>query len=194
MKKLFAIIVLGLLWNNSAFSENPNNYIKTTWSYERIIDRLNIEAYNSHMSKTIIITKIDIWNSTCPTTGTPDRSFNLNSKIKPISRRDLYYKISLPEGTWKCARISKKFETPQITNQFKQPKKTNDKKKKSNFKGFSFFDPTSCGTVYDDTFGNKIASICFKYNERKQRGSYDRAISNCLSYLRARGPHVEGCL
>jgi len=123
MKKLLAIVLITLLWCNIAISADPNNYLKTTWVYESIIDRLTIDAYNSHPRETIIITKIDIWNSTCPTTGSPDKSFKLNAKIKPISSRDLNYKISLPDGIWKCARISKKFETPKVTSEWKQPKK-----------------------------------------------------------------------
>ena len=58
--------------------------------------------------------------------------------------------------------------------------------------GIMFGDPYVIGCIYDlldASFGSKCAqrSIKFYFNERKHRGSYDRAYNNCYSYLRELG-------
>ena len=71
---------------------------------------------------------------------------------------------------------------------------------------FSFFDeddeslsgsdPSSSGCVYNE-FGEKVKCVSFKYNDSKQPGSYAKAQSKCVKYLKKHkkeGHTLEGCV
>lgn len=89
---------------------------------------------------------------------------------------------------------------PKKRKQVNIPKQTKPTSKKKKFKGFSFWDPRLCGTVYETDFGRKLGSACFKFNETKLRGSMGRAERLCMGELRSianergvRNYSIEGC-
>ena len=61
-------------------------------------------------------------------------------------------------------------------------------------------DPFVYGCVYEKTYGSKIKCVEYKYNERKEPGSYDRAFKLCMSSLNQIGRstvkdyEIDGCL
>ena len=89
---------------------------------------------------------------------------------------------------------------PKKRKQVNIPKQTKPTSKKKKFKGFSFWDPTLCGAVYETDFGRKLGSACFKFNETKLRGSMGQAERLCMGELRSianeqgvRNYSLEGC-
>ena len=64
-----------------------------------------------------------------------------------------------------------------------------------NQKGFSGFDPSSSGCVYNE-FGQKVKCASYKYNDSKNSGSYAKAKSKCIKKLKKyvkENYTLEGC-
>ena len=60
----------------------------------------------------------------------------------------------------------------------------------------SNFDPSSSGCVYNG-LGQKVKCVSYKYNDSKKPGSFAKAQSKCIKYLKKykkEGYTLEGCI
>ena len=114
MKKLISIIVLSLLWSNAVFS-GTNGDLTTTWKYDSSWGKISISAYNAKSTKTLTVTKMEIWFGGCSGTDSrnPDRIFNINKLVRPYSQREISMYVDLPKGS-KCASIYHKVNQPAV--------------------------------------------------------------------------------
>ena len=130
MKNLLIAFSICCLTLSEVFGEVTNGSLTTSWSYDRTYEMITIRAYNSHPSKSLNITKIEIWNNTCSnisTSSTPDRIYGVNKTVSPMSDRKITVNAYLPSGR-KCSVISHDMIEPRVFKPVKPKPKSGAQK------------------------------------------------------------------
>jgi hypothetical protein len=126
MKKILGIIVFSFLWCNTLLAESAYDFLKTDLEYSSKNNVQTIYAHNSHSSKSIIVSKMEVMMRPCGDIDwtNPDRVYGIDKKVSPMSDRTIKvnarYTVSSENV---CIRIWAKFANSGGTSS------TNDKKK-----------------------------------------------------------------
>ena len=68
MKNLLIAFSICCLTLSEVFGDVTNGSLTTSWNYDSTWERITIRAYNSHPSKSLKVTKIEVWNNACSNT------------------------------------------------------------------------------------------------------------------------------
>ena len=85
MKNLLIAFSICCLTLSEVFGEVTNGSLTTSWNYDSTWERITIRAYNSHPSKSLKVTKIEVWNNACSNTSSAsDRTYAINEIVRFI--------------------------------------------------------------------------------------------------------------
>ena len=116
MKNLLIAFSICCLTLSEVFGEVTNGSLTTSWNYDSTWERITIRAYNSHPSKSLKVTKIEVWKNCSNSSSASDRTYAINEIVRPLSDRKITVDAYLPrsEGGM-CASISHDMIEPVFT-------------------------------------------------------------------------------
>ena len=117
MKNLLIAFSICCLTLSEVFGDVTNGSLTTSWNYDSTWERITIRAYNSHPSKSLKVTKIEVWNNACSNTSSAsDRTYAINEIVRPLSDRKITVDAYLPRSEGgKCSKISHVMIEPVFT-------------------------------------------------------------------------------
>lgn len=148
MKKFFLLIIFSLTFVSKGYAESVYDFLKKEYEYNRYGNFLNIYAHNSHSSKIIYVTKLEVMFQKCDSVSdngwnNPDRVFNINRTVYPRSDNHITVNARFPESAKsRCYRLWAEFKKSSQSSSSNKKKSTNvydlleqQKKKKSKQSG-----------------------------------------------------------
>ena len=148
MKKFFLLIIFSLTFISKGYAESVYDFLKKEYEYNRYGNFLNIYAHNSHSSKSITVTKLEVMLQHCDDTpdgswNNPDRVFNINRTVYPRSDNHIQVNARFPTSAkTRCYKLFAEFKKTNQSSSSNKKKSTNDydlleqqKKKKSKQSG-----------------------------------------------------------
>ena len=177
MKKLLTSVIFYLILCSNTFAENVYDFLE--YNIKENYGTLYLNSHNKHGSKTINLTKIQIWFSSCSNrSADPDRIYNISRKNKPYSDLSMVLSNSFDHDGSMCHVITAKFIEPvnkELTKeQQKKYKKLWDSSNKKTKKNKSDFNWP--GTVVVIIFMWVIfamASKATKVKKNKKTGHFE---------------------
>ena len=138
MKKFFLLIIFSLTFISKGYAENVYDFLKKEYEYNRYGNFLNIYAHNSHSSKTIYVTKLEVMFQDCDyvsdnSWNSPDRVFNVNRTVYPRSDNHITVNARFPTSAkTRCYRLWAEFKKKSAPKKYvplnTQPKKSGTQK------------------------------------------------------------------
>ena len=115
MKKFFIYITF-IIATSHANAESVYDFLKKEYEYNRYGNFLNIYAHNSHSSKTINVTKLEVMFQDCDyvsdgSWNNPDRVFSVNRTVYPRSDNHIQVNARFPTSAkTRCYRLWAEFK------------------------------------------------------------------------------------